>query len=97
MAEQFNIRYCLETGWPKGRRRKPAEKGLTGMDWECFGALPFLPRNGDMILVHAEDDFRRVEQVFIYASTDPHKVEIFFEFQESVDHQSLVDGGWKEC
>lgn len=96
MAEQFNIRFCLETGWPKGRRRTGDEKNLTGMEWEVFLPLPYLPRKGDMVTVLADDDFRRVDEVFLYAATDPQKVEVFFEFQESVDHRAMISAGWRE-
>lgn len=96
MADQFNIRFCVETNWPKGRRRRAGEADLTGMDWECFSPLPFLPRKDDMLKLHADDEFRCVEQVFIYADEDPHKVEVFFAFQDDAQHAALIEAGWRE-
>lgn len=96
MADQFNVRFCLETGWPSGRKKRPEEAILTGMEWECFLSLPYLPRKDDMLKALQDDDFRRVEQVFLYAADDPYKVEVFFEFEESVRHAAMIEAGWRE-
>ncbi|MNN60531.1 hypothetical protein D3C81_1757210 [compost metagenome] len=49
-----------------------------------------------MLKVLQDDEFRRVEQLFVYAADDAHKVEVFFEFEESVRHAAMIEAGWRE-
>lgn len=98
---QFQILFMVETGWPLGRKRKRGESELTGMDWRQSASMPVLPRKGDWIAL-GDDDFRRVDDVYIAVRRDPDRpeschYEVHFEFDAEVAHASMRGVGWEEA
>ena len=98
----FEILFHVGTNWPKGRKKKPDEKVLTGMEWKQTATLPFVPRKGDMVCL-GEDDFRRVDDVYIIVKREPGlpeltKLEVHFEFSDfPFTYAQMTGMGWAEA
>lgn len=90
----MKIKFSVETNWPIGKKAVPE---LSGADWEICVDFPTLPRVGDMVKVHAEDDYREVESVYLDPFGAEPGITIFLKFTDEPCYATAMKAmGWRE-
>ncbi len=90
----MKVKFHAETNWPVDKKVDPV---LSGVEWEIWVDFPMIPRVGDMVKVHADDDYREVESVYLDPFGKEADVEVFLKFSDEPCYEASMKAmGWRE-